>query len=147
MVSLLDVNLLVALAWPNHVHHRQALAWFLENQALGWATCPLTQSGFVRISSNPTALPDAKSPQEALLLLRRIVALPHHRFWEDDVSLATSNLVDAKRLTGYRQVTDLHLVTLALQKGGRLATIDGKIRSLVPRGYSAQEIVSAIPVD
>src|SRR5215217_940679 len=84
-------------------------------------------------------LPDAKSPQEALLLLRRIVALPHHRFWEDDVSLATSNLVDAKRLTGYRQVTDLHLVTLALQKGGRLATIDGKIRSLVPRGYAAQE--------
>lgn len=114
---------------------------------MGWATCPLTQSGFIRVSSNPTALPDAKSPQEALLLLRRIVALPHHQFWEDGVSLATSNLVDVKRLTGYRQVTDLHLVTLALQKGGRLATIDGKIRSLVPRGYSAQEVVSTIPVD
>jgi predicted nucleic acid-binding protein len=96
MIALLDVNLLVALAWPNHVHHRQALAWFLDNQPLGWATCSVTQSGFIRVSSNQSALPDAKSPQEALLLLRRI------------------------------------------------ATIDGKIRSLVPQGFSAQEVVSAI---
>lgn len=52
MAALLDVNLLVALAWPNHVHHQAALGWFQRNQAAGWATCPLTESGFVRVSSN-----------------------------------------------------------------------------------------------
>jgi uncharacterized protein len=144
MVALLDVNLLIALAWPTHVHHGAALAWFQENQALGWATCPLTQSGFVRISSNEKALPDAKTPQEAVLLLRRIVALPHHQFWQDDVSLATSSLFDATRLTGYRQVTDAHLVTLALHRGGRLATVERKIQTLVPRGHAATEVVCAI---
>jgi hypothetical protein len=144
MVSLLDVNLLVALAWPSHVHHRAALTWFQGNQHLGWATCPLTQSGFVRVSSNPQALPEAKTPREAVLLLQRIGTLPHHQFWHDDVSLATSSLFDANRLSGYRQVTDAHLVTLALHRGGRLATLDRKIRSLVPRGRNAAEVVSVI---
>jgi uncharacterized protein len=144
MVSLLDVNLLIALAWPSHVHHQPALAWFHKNQPLGWATCPITQSGFVRVSSNPKALPEAKPPQEALLLLQRIVALPHHEFWQDDVSLATSSQFDVTRLTGYRQVTDAHLVTLALHRRGCLATFDGKIRSLIPRGYAASEVVRIV---
>lgn len=80
MIALLDVNLLVALAWPKHVHHVPALRWFRAHRDDGWATCPLTQTGFVRVSSNRSALPDAKSPQEALQLLRRIVALPGHVF-------------------------------------------------------------------
>jgi len=144
MVSLLDVNLLIALAWPSHVHHRAALAWFQENQPAGWATCPLTQSGFVRVSSNPQALPEAKAPRESILLLQRIVSLPHHQFWHDDVSLATSVLFDASRLSGYRQVTDAHLVTLALQRAGRLATLDRRIRSLVPRGRTVSEVVCVV---
>jgi toxin-antitoxin system PIN domain toxin len=141
MVSLLDVNFLVALAWPSHVHHQAALGWFQRHQSLGWATCPLTQSGFVRVSANPQAIPEAKSPQEAHRLLQRIIALPHHEFWQDDVSLATSSHFDITRLTGYRQVTDAHLVTLALHRGGCLTTLDQKIRSLVPKGWVASEVV------
>lgn len=141
MVSLLDVNLLVALAWPNHVHHRAALAWFRRNQAGGWATCPLTESGFVRVSSNRTILPEARSPREAILLLRRIVALAHHELWHDDVSFASSALLNQTPLVGHRQVTDAHLLLLAQQRGGRLATLDGKIRGLVPRGRDAAEVV------
>jgi toxin-antitoxin system PIN domain toxin len=95
MVSLLDVNLLIALAWPNHVHHRTAMTWFQRHQEDGWATCPVTQSGFVRVSSNPQAVSDARSPAEAVLLLRRIVALPHHEFWQDDVALAAPSSVTA----------------------------------------------------
>jgi toxin-antitoxin system PIN domain toxin len=144
MVSLLDVNLLIALAWPTHIHHRVALDWFRENQALGWATCPLTQSGFVRVSANEKALPDAKTLQEAVSLLRQIVAHSNHQFWEDDVSLATSQHFDVTRLTGYRQVTDAHLVTLALHRGGRLATLERKIQALVPRGHQARDVVCAI---
>jgi len=147
MVSLLDVNLLIALAWPSHVHHRAALAWFLENQHLGWSTCPLTQSGFVRVSSNPQAVSEAKTPRESILLLQRIISLPHHQFWHDDVSLATSSLFDATRLSGYRQVTDAHLMTLALHQGGRLATLDRRIKSLVPRGRTASEVVCVLLKD
>lgn len=89
MVSLLDVNLLIALAWPNHVHHRSALAWFKRNQTGGWATASLTESGFVRVSSNKAIIPEARSPLEAILLLRRIVSLAHHEFWPDDFSFAS----------------------------------------------------------
>ena len=144
MTALLDVNLLVALAWPNHVHHPAALAWFQRNQATGWATCPLTESSFVRISSNAAIVPEARTPREAILLLRRIVALPHHEFWHDDVSFASSTSLAEVPVVGHRQVTDAHLLALAIHRGGRLATLDGKIRSLVPRGHNASEVLSLV---
>lgn len=146
MVALLDVNFLVALAWPNHVHHEAALAWFERHQAEGWATCSVTQSGFVRVSSNKAVLPEAKTPQEALLLLRRITALSRHVFWVDDVALASSEHVEPSRLLGYRQVTDAHLLALALRHGGRLATLDAGVRELVPRGLKPAEVVAFVGV-
>jgi len=130
--ALLDVNLLVALAWPNHVHHEVAHRWFSRHATNGWATAPITQAGFVRISSNPRLAAEARSPREALLILRRIVALPHHAFWPDDESLVTSPHFDAMQLVGFRQVTDAHLVTLALRHGGALATLDRGIPLLLP---------------
>ena len=142
MTALLDVNLLVALAWPNHVHHRAALAWFKRHQAYGWATSPLTESGFVRVSSNKTIIPDAKGPLEAILLLRRIVSLPHHEFWPDDVSFAS--FPGDIPLAGHRQVTDAHLLMLAERRGGRLATLDGKIRGFVPRGREAAAVLCLV---
>jgi toxin-antitoxin system PIN domain toxin len=144
MATLLDVNMLVALAWPNHVHHRPALAWFQRHHTSGWATCPLTESGFVRVSSNAAIVPEAKTPKDAMAVLRRIVALPHHEFWQDDVSFATSAALEAIPLVGHRQVTDAHLLTLALRHGGRLATLDGKIRGLIPRGYDASAVLSLV---
>lgn len=145
MIALPDVNLLIALAWPNHVHHATALRWFRQQQEDGWATCPATQSGFVRVSSNRFALPDAKSPHEAILLLRRIVDLPGHVFWNDDVALATTKEVEPAKLQGHRQVTDAHLVALAIRRKGYLATFDGGIRQLVPTGRSRQEAVRVLP--
>jgi hypothetical protein len=144
MAVLLDVNLLVALAWPNHVHHQAALAWFQRHQAEGWATCPVTESGFVRVSSNAAIVPEARTPREAILLLQRIVALPHHEFWPDDVSFASSGSLAEVPLVGYRQVTDAHLLALALHRGGRLATLDGKIRSLVPKGHNASDVLCLV---
>jgi toxin-antitoxin system PIN domain toxin len=144
VVSLLDVNLLIALAWPNHVHHRAALRWFERNRRSGWATCPLTQSGFVRVSSNARALPEARSPREALALLRRIIALSGHVFWQDDISIATSDFVDETKLVGHRQVTDVHLLALALRHEGKLATLDRGITHLVPSSHSAQQAVSLV---
>ncbi|HRC85128.1 MAG TPA: PIN domain-containing protein [Thermoanaerobaculia bacterium] len=144
MVALLDLNVLIALAWPNHVHHEPALAWFRRHQGAGWATCPATEAGFVRVSSNRQVMPAARTPAEAIQLLRRIRALPGHEFWADDISLATSEWVDPLRLIGHRQVSDAHLLALALKNGGRLATLDRGIRQLVPPGYSPQEVVALL---
>jgi toxin-antitoxin system PIN domain toxin len=144
-IALLDVNLLAALAWPNHLHHAAAHDWFSANRRGGWATCSVTQSGFVRVSSNSQILPDAKSPREAIELLREVVALPQHVFWTDDTSLARSKHLARTPLVGYRQVTDAHLLALALRRGGRLATFDGAIRTLVPDGVDVEKAVSVIP--
>lgn len=141
MTSLLDVNTLLALAWPNHVHHRPAQRWFRDHHAHGWATCPLTESGFVRVSSSPQATAEAKSPAEAVLLLRRLVALEGHAFWADDVSLAREEHLPLERLIGYRQVTDAHLLTLAIHHGGRLVTFDRAIRTLVPAASDPDDVL------
>ena len=144
-VSLLDVNVLVALAWPNHVHHEFAHRWFEKNSPAGWATCPLTQTAFVRVSSNERIFSEARSPREALELLGRMIALPHHVFWTDDTSIATSRLVAREALVGHRQLTDAHLLALALRRKGRLATFDRAIRDLVPSTISADRAVCVIP--
>lgn len=144
MISLLDVNLLVALAWPSHVQHEAALQWFRENQPSGWATCPVTQSGFVRVSSNRTIIPEAKTPREAIGLLQRIVARPGHRFWKDDVAVSSAAEIESTRLLGYRQVTDAHLLALAIRRGGRLATFDGGLRELVSKDRSADDVVCVL---
>ncbi|MFY9824806.1 MAG: TA system VapC family ribonuclease toxin [Thermoanaerobaculia bacterium] len=141
MVSLLDVNVLVALAWPVHEHHERATQWFRRNQRAGWATCPLTQSGFVRVSSNLKVTLDAKSPREAIVALRRILALPHHVFFSDDISLVRSQFVDPEKLSGHRQVTDAHLLGIALRHDGRLATLDRGVFDLVPSAFPASEAV------
>ena len=127
--GLLDVNLLVALAWPSHLHHRPAHAWFSRNAARGWATCPLTQCALVRISSNPKIVPEAVTPGEALDLLRQIVAQKHHTFWPDDVALL-DECIPGKALAGHRQVTDAYLLGLAIRHGGRLVTLDKGVLAL-----------------
>lgn len=143
-VALLDVNVLIALAWPNHVHHELSLRWFKDRQPRGWATCPATQTGFVRVSSNRQILPNARSPEEALLLLRRITALPYHEFWTDDIAFADSHLIAPPKIQGHRQVSDAHLLALALSRDGCLATLDRGVRHLVPDGYAANTVVCSL---
>ena len=137
MIAFPDVNVLVALAWPNHVHHERARAWFTENHRRGWATSPVTESGFVRVSSNRRAIPAAVRPEEAIRLLREMTALRGHAFWADDTSIARSRWIAAERLQGHGQVTDAHLVALALRRRGQLVTFDGGIVDVLPPGIAA----------
>jgi uncharacterized protein len=141
MVSLLDVNVLVALAWPNHVHHRAAHRWFERGSRAGWATSSIVELGFVRVSSNARVIASAVSPQEAAAVLRRMTALPHHHFWADDVRFAESPEVALARVAGHQQVTDAHLVGLAVRHKGRLVTFDRGVRALVPPGHEPDAIV------
>lgn len=145
MIALLDVNVLVALAWPNHVHHHPARKWFRFQQSQGWATCPSTENGFVRVSSNTLILPEAKSPIEAALLLRALIALDGHVSWPEETSVLEDRRVSLNRIRTHRQVTDAHLLALALLHEGRLATFDRGILSLVPDGMEAEKAVQLIP--
>lgn len=130
MTDLPDVNVLVAVAWPNHVHHGAALRWFSDARSRGWATCPVTESGFVRVSSNRRVIRDARSITEAVDVLRQLRDVGVHRFVDDDTSLATTPHVDVAQLQGYRQVTDAHLLALARSRGLRLVTADAGLADL-----------------
>lgn len=124
MTWLPDVNVLVALAWPNHVHHPEAARWFREHRDEGWATCPLTESGFVRVSANPRISGGTVTVAAAIELLAELRRRGEHTFWTDDVSIVASKKFPRRRLHGYRQVTDAHLLTLARTRKGRLVTFD-----------------------
>lgn len=128
---LLDVNLLLALAWPNHIHHRVASIWFAHSARQSFRTCPMTQTGFVRISSNPAFTPEAVAPPQALDLLERIAQLPGHEFWPDDLSLPIA--IAGSRILGHRQVVDLYLLKLAASHGGVFATLDRGAAALAKR--------------
>jgi toxin-antitoxin system PIN domain toxin len=126
-MALLDVNALVALAWDSHVHHTRMRAWFTANSTAGWATCPITESGFVRVSSNPKVLPSPIGVNAARAVLSALRARPGHRFLADDVAIGDS---DVPAIAGYRQVTDAHLLTLARRRGMRLVTFDASITAM-----------------
>lgn len=143
MTHLLDLNVLIALAWPSHLHHAAAHQWFAQNQADGWATCPITQAGFVRLSSNPKFVAEAVEPQAALQLLKQITSLPNHQFWADDVAL-TEPAFPAKHLMGHRQITDAYLLGLAIHHQGCLATFDQGIEHLLPQKFLREQHVALI---
>lgn len=126
-MALLDVNALVALAWDSHIHHARMRTWFAANAPQGWATCPITESGFVRVSTNPKVLPSPIGMADALQVLASLRGADGHRFLSDDVSLIDA---DVPTIVGHRQVTDAHLLTLARRRGVRLVTFDAAIDSL-----------------
>lgn len=133
MTFLLDVNVLVALIWEQHLHHAAAREWFARQITAAtnhFATCGVTQSGFVRVSSNPAVLRDAVSVQEAAAVLGRLVELGSHRFLSDDRGFVGNPLVPHEQLVGHRQVTDAHLIGMARHHGARLATFDLAMKQL-----------------
>ena len=120
MTRLLDVNLLMALLWENHEHHTQARLWFKDVSA--FATCPVVQLGFARVSAHPL-LGYSLTPELAFGVLRQFLADPRHQFIPDDLS-CTDRVVRTELMTGANQITDRYLVALARQHGFSLATLD-----------------------
>jgi toxin-antitoxin system PIN domain toxin len=138
--SLLDVNLLIALLQPEHVHHVSAHRWWTANRPAGWASCPLTQNGFVRIvSQSRYAKPISVS--RALALLQEETSSADHAFWPDDVSLVDPQCFDGTRILGPKQLTDIYLLALAVKNGGRLATLDRAIPLAAVRGAEPRHVV------
>lgn len=128
-MHLLDVNTLIALAWEGHEHHAAAHVWFRTNASAGFATCHVTQSGFVRLSLNRKVVGRAISCSEILQKLNSFTNNPSHVFWEDR-PLEVSDTIWAS-VTGHNQVTDTNLFLIAKRNQGKLITFDGAIRNRV----------------
>jgi uncharacterized protein len=125
--ALLDINVLVALFDPDHVHHDLAHDWFAEHRADGWASCPLTENGLIRVLANPRYGSPNASLRGVRDTVRRFLSSKEHEFWPDDVSIADDTLFNVSALTGYRQITDVYLLGLATRRGGHLVTFDRSI--------------------
>ena len=125
--ALLDVNLLVALFDPDHVHHELAHDWFADNHASGWATCAVTENGFVRVLANPGYGAGISRPAELVHRLHLFCASGHHVFWADSISLQDKKIFNPAFIRGHRQVSDVYLLGLAKKMGGCLATFDRSI--------------------
>lgn len=141
MRALLDVNVLIAMHDASHVHHARARTWFGEHLDSGWASCAVTQNGFVRVVSQPRYPLDITTP-EAIAILATTCERSEHEFWHDDIRVTDSQLIDRSRVHGPKQVTDVCLLALAVSKGGRLVTFDDSIPvSAVPGATAASLVV------
>ncbi len=144
MRALFDVSMLLALFDRAHVFNAAARQWWVENQDHGWASCPLTENGFLRVVSQrgySSPLPLA----DALSMLRAGAVPTRHAFWPDDVSLLDPKVFDHRHVLGPGQLTDVYLLAIAVKHGGRLVTFDRGISLRAVRGARAKylEIVGS----
>jgi uncharacterized protein len=134
-VFLLDVNVLIALVDPAHVQHETAHTWFARRGHKGFATCPITENGLLRIVGHPRYPASPGPPSVVMQTLATLRALPGHHFWLDSISLADHAQVHAEGLISHAQLTDSYLLALARAHGGRLASLDVKLDTrAVPGG-------------
>ena len=141
MVTLLDVNILIALCDQLHASHLAAALWFAKNAQDGWASCPLTQNGVVRIMSSP-GYPNRRPFAQIVAQLRPMLAAPEHHFWTDDISIVDSSKFVHAGIVGHRQITDVYLLALAVLRGGRLLTNDGGIATNLVAGAKKANLLA-----
>jgi Predicted nucleic acid-binding protein, contains PIN domain len=140
MHSLLDVNVLIALLDADHASHRSAFAWFADNAGHGWASCPLTENGCVRIMSHP-GYPNSRAVMEIVERLRSATANDTHHFWPDDLSVLDEQVIDPTRVHGPRQLTDVYLLALAVKHKGRFVTFDNSIALSAVKSAKSHHLV------
>ena len=124
---LLDINVLIALAWDDHEHHVRAHVWFGRLASESFATCNVTQSGFVRLSLNPKVVHCQIGMADVFEKLKSFTQHPNHSFCEDGA--LQTELPQWQRVTGHTQVTDTNLLLIAHRHGRKFVTLDDGIES------------------
>lgn len=124
--ALLDINVLIALLDLDHAHHRRARNWLQREVDSGWASCPLTENGCIRIMSQ-AKYPNPVQTGEVIKRLRNAAETSYHEFWSDDLSILDQSVFDCARIHGPKQVTDVYLLALAVAHNGRFVTFDGSV--------------------
>lgn len=141
MRALFDVNFLIAIVDAGHEHHGKAHEWWAPNRPAGWATCPLTENGMVRIMSQ-SGYKTPISTTFAIDLLSEQVGKTDHVYWPDDLSLRDNVWFNPDRILGPNQITDAYLLALAVKNGGRLVTFDQAIPLAAVRGAKTEHVVT-----
>lgn len=126
MRALLDVNVLIALLDADHTLHASATEWFIQHAKDGWASCPITQNGCIRIMSHPS-YPNPLPVHAIVQRLAEAASNALHAFWPDGVSLLDPAVVDSRRIHGPAKLSDVYLLALAVHNGARLVTFDRSI--------------------
>lgn len=140
MRALLDINVLIALHDRDHVHHVRAATWFEANIEHGWASCPLTQNGCLRIMNQPGY--SRSQPLGTLMaMLQRSTSATVHETWFDDISILDAARFQHTHIHGHRQLTDLYLLGLAVKNNGRLASFDQRVPMSAVVGARAEHRV------
>ena len=143
MRALLDINVLIALLDPDHVFHDRAHGWWKGQAKSGWASCPLTENGVVRIMSNPAYSRAAEfRPGELVEQLDLFVSQSNHEFWPDDLSLRDKTALVRDHLHSSRSITDIYLLALAVKNRGFLATFDQAIPVSAVRGATKESLTA-----
>lgn len=126
MTWLFDVNVLLAIADENHVFHTAIHHWLSTQKNKRWATCAITECGFIRVISQPAYRGERREAPAAIRFLRLMKAGADwtHDFWPDSVSITDAAVVNEARVAGPRQITDLYLAALAFSRQSRLVTFD-----------------------
>lgn len=139
--SLLDLNVLIALTEPGHQHHERAQEWFISSRRESLGICPLTESGFVRATTNPAFRPGPHSLEQAIAILQRLKAHPAYWYWEMKESWVALTAPFVDRIFGHQQTTDAYLLGLAIKEDGVLVTLDSGLRYLAGAEFSKNLLV------
>jgi toxin-antitoxin system PIN domain toxin len=133
-IGLLDVIALIALLWEEHPFHEGCATWFAKAAKTGWATCPITEAGFVRIVCSPAFTARPPSVHNAIGLLRAVTeSASNHHFWNDELPISVIGMRWKPPLC-HKQVTDLYLLPLAIHNKGTLVTFDQRIANTAALG-------------
>ena len=144
MRSLLDTSILIALLDASHVHHRLTAQWLQTHGGAGWASCPITLNGCIRILSQPN-YPNRVPMQQVVAGLKQAMQNPLHEFWADDVNTVTTKAIDWSYTVRPAQLTDVYLLTLAVAREARFVTLDqGIALACVPQARADQLVVLGV---
>lgn len=136
MRALLDINVLIALLDGSHIHHGLVTDWLGNHIDEGWASCPITQNGCIRILSQP-GYPNTVPAAQVAGRLTEAAQHPSHVFWPDSTSLLHPGCLIWEKVLSSRHVTDVYLLALAVRQGGRFVTLD--------RGIPLDAVGEALP--
>jgi toxin-antitoxin system PIN domain toxin len=138
---LLDLNVLIALTDSGHQHHQKAQDWFISSGKENWGICPLTEAGFVRVTTNPAFRSGPRTLEQAVAILQALKECSGYRYWGIDESWVTLTTPFAARIFGHQQITDAYLLGLAIKEKGVLVTFDRGIRYMAGAEFSRNVLI------
>lgn len=141
--NLVDLNVLIALTDSEHIHRQKAERWFLSEGKDNWGLCPLTEAGFIRITTNPAMQRSAITLDRAIAVLQALRAHPGYRYWPitDAENWIAVTATFAGRISGHQQVTDAYLLGMAIKENGVLVTFDRGLRYMAGPQYSRNLLI------